>query len=48
LAAQIALETDRFKIVPTWPGAQTSTRELQNFQVKVTAAANDYVNWGRG
>ena len=47
--AQVALQNDRLKIVPTLPDAQTLTRELQNFQVKITDNAHDtYGAWREG
>lgn len=46
---QILLQSDRLKIVPTLPEAQTLVRELQNFQVKITDNANDvYGAWREG
>jgi len=47
--AQVALQNDRLKIVPTLPDAQTLTRELQNFQVKINDNAHDtYGAWQEG
>jgi hypothetical protein len=47
--AQVFLQSDRLKIVPTLPDAQTLTRELQNFQVKITDNAHDtYGAWREG
>jgi hypothetical protein len=46
---QVALQTDKLKIAPALPEAQTLVRELQNFQVKITEAANDtYGAWREG
>ncbi len=46
---QVALQTDRLKIAPELPAAQTLVRELQNFQRKTTDAANDtYGAWREG
>ncbi len=46
---QVALQTDRLKIAGALPEAQILVRELQNFQVKITEAANDtYGAWREG
>lgn len=46
---QVALQTSRLKIAADLPEAQTLVTELQNFQVKITAAANDtYGAWREG
>jgi hypothetical protein len=46
---QVALQTDRLKIAESLPEAQTLARELQDFQVKITEAANDtYGAWREG
>jgi hypothetical protein len=43
---QVALQTDKLKVASALPEAQTLARELQNFQVKITDAANDtYGAW---
>lgn len=47
--AQVFLQSDRLKIVPTLPEAATLVRELQNFQVKITDTAHDtYGAWREG
>ena len=38
---QVYLQSKRLKIASQLPEADTLTRELQNFQVKITDAAND-------
>ena len=46
---QVALQTDKLKVASALPEAQTLVRELQNFQVKITDAANDtYGTWREG
>jgi len=46
---QVALQTDRLKIAAQLPEAATLTKELQNFQVKITESANDtYGAWREG
>lgn len=46
---QVALQTSRLKIAASLPEAVTLTQELQNFQVKITDAANDtYGVWREG
>jgi len=46
---QVALQTDRLKIASALPEAGTLVRELQDFQVKITDAANDtYGAWREG
>jgi len=46
---QVALQTDKLKVASALPEAQTLVRELQNFQVKITDAANDtYGAWREG
>jgi hypothetical protein len=46
---QTALQTGRLKVAAALPEAETLQRELQNFQVKVTLAANDtYGAWREG
>ena len=46
---QVALQTDQLKVASALPEAQTLVRELQNFQVKITDAANDtYGAWREG
>ncbi len=46
---QVALQTDKLKIAPALPEAQTLVRELQDFEVKITEAANDtYGAWREG
>ncbi|MGH9847772.1 MAG: hypothetical protein ACREEM_54490 [Blastocatellia bacterium] len=46
---QVALQTSRLKIAADLPDAQTLVNELQNFQVKITTAANDtYGAWREG
>ena len=43
---QVALQTDKLKVASALPEAQMLVRELQNFQVKITDAANDtYGAW---
>jgi hypothetical protein len=47
--AQVALQSDRLRIAATLPDALTLTREMQNFQVKITDSANDtYGAWREG
>lgn len=46
---QVGLQTSRLKIATALPEAATLTRELQNFQCKITDAANDtYGAWREG
>jgi hypothetical protein len=46
---QLALQTQRLKIAAALPESATLVRELQNFQVKITDAANDtYGAWREG
>ncbi len=46
---QVALQTDKLKVASALAEAQTLVRELQNFQVKITDAANDtYGAWREG
>ena len=46
---QVMLQTARLRIAAELPEAATLTRELQNFQVKITDAANDtYGAWREG
>lgn len=46
---QVCLQTSRLKIASVLPEAATLTHELQNFQVKITDAANDvYGAWREG
>ncbi len=46
---QVALQTDKLKIAEALPEAATLVRELQDFQVKITDAANDtYGAWREG
>jgi hypothetical protein len=46
---QVALQTDKLKVASALPEAQMLVRELQNFQVKITDAANDtYGAWREG
>jgi len=46
---QVYLQSKRLKIASQLPEADTLTRELQNFQVKITDAANDtYGAWREG
>lgn len=46
---QRALQTGRLKVAEALPEAATLQRELQNFQVKITLAANDtYGAWREG
>ena len=46
---QVALQTDKLKIAEALPEAGTLVRELQDFQVKITEAANDtYGAWREG
>jgi hypothetical protein len=46
---QVMLQTARLKIAAELPEAATLTRELQDFQVKITDAANDtYGAWREG
>jgi len=48
-AVQVGLQTDKLKIAASLPEAATLTTELQNFQVKITDAANDtYGAWREG
>lgn len=46
---KVLLQTKRLKIAERLPEAATLTQELQNFQVKITASANDtYGSWREG
>jgi hypothetical protein len=46
---QVYLQSKRLKIASQLPEADTLTRELQNFQVKITDSANDtYGAWREG
>jgi hypothetical protein len=46
---QVLLQTSRLKIAASLPEAATLTKELQNFQVKITEAVNDtYGAWREG
>ena len=46
---QVALQTEKLKIASALPEARTLVRELQDFQVKITEAANDtYGAWREG
>lgn len=46
---QVALQTDKLKIASELPEAATLVRELQDFEVKITDAANDvYGAWRSG
>jgi hypothetical protein len=46
---QVCLQSKRLKIASQLPEADTLTRELQNFQVKITDSANDtYGAWREG
>ena len=46
---QVALQTDKLKVASALPEARTLVRELQDFQVKITEAANDtYGAWREG
>jgi len=46
---QVALQTEKLKIASALPEAPTLVRELQDFQVKITDAANDtYGAWREG
>jgi hypothetical protein len=46
---KIGLQNKTFRIAPTLPDAETLTRELQNFQVKVNDLAHDsYGAWREG
>ena len=46
---QVALQTERLKIAGSLPEADTLVREMQNFQVRITEAANDtYGAWREG
>jgi hypothetical protein len=49
-AAQVALQTERLKVAAELPEAQTLTRELQNFQVKISldTAHDSYGAWRDG
>ncbi len=48
-AMQLLLQSRRVHIAPALPEAATLAAELQNFQVKITAAANDtYGAWREG
>jgi hypothetical protein len=49
-AAQVALQTERLKIAAELPEAGTLTRELQNFQVKISleTAHDSYGAWREG
>ena len=47
--AQVALQTERLKIAAELEAASVLVREMQNFQVKITDAANDtYGAWRTG
>jgi hypothetical protein len=47
--AQAALQTSRLRIAADLPKAKAMIQGLQNFQVKITAAANDvYGAWREG
>lgn len=48
--AQVAFQTDRLKIAPALPLAQTLCSELQNFQVKISldTAHDSYGTWREG
>jgi len=46
---QVALQTDKLKVASALPETRTLVRELQDFQVKITEAANDtYGAWREG
>jgi hypothetical protein len=46
---QVCLQTQRLKIAAALPEAQTLTRELQGFQMKITLAGHDsYGAWREG
>lgn len=46
---QVALQTDKLKIARSLPEADTLVSELQNFEAKITDAANDtYGAWREG
>lgn len=46
---QVLLQSDRMKVANQLPEASTLTRELLNFQTKITVAANDtYGAWREG
>jgi len=46
---QVALQTDKLKIANSLPEAATLVRELQDFEIKITDAANDtYGAWRVG
>jgi hypothetical protein len=46
---QVALQTGRLKIAAALPEAATLTRELANFQMKITLAGHDtYGAWREG
>jgi hypothetical protein len=46
---QVLLQERRIKVAPRLPEAQTLVKELQNFRVKVTTAANEiYEAWREG
>jgi hypothetical protein len=47
-SARIALDARRLKIVPTLALAPTLTKELSNYQVKITAAAHETFNAREG
>jgi hypothetical protein len=49
-AAQVALQTERLKIASSLPDAPVLTRELQNFQVKISldTAHDSYGAWREG
>ena len=48
--AQVAFQTERLKIAATLPDAPVLTRELQNFQVKISldTAHDTYGAWREG
>jgi hypothetical protein len=46
---QVLLQSRRIKIAPTLPDARTLVQELLNFQVKITASANEtFGAWREG
>jgi hypothetical protein len=49
-AAQVALQSERLKIAAELPEAETLTRELQSFQVKISldTAHDSYGAWREG
>lgn len=49
-AAQVALQAERLKVAASLPEAMTLTRELQNFQVKISldTAHDSYGAWREG